>query len=190
MEQKTMPSKDPDKKTMDIAKPGNTAPDTTSRPVLVTHRPMVQDPMVNQTKKDDDESEGESKQITTHGSKTLQPVDTSLKRDDSEAAKQTSNPDSESKKEEAVIDAVVGQAESKQKQGELSGEEKAKQEHVQKLINDKTYFVSIGQVAKRRNRQMYVILLVLILAVMGVYVAIDAGFIKTSIKLPVDFIKN
>ncbi len=40
-----------DKKLMDVSRPGKSAPSATSRPIIVTHGPIMQDPMVNDTAK-------------------------------------------------------------------------------------------------------------------------------------------
>lgn len=81
----------------------------------------------------------------------------------------------------AVVDAVIGQATQKKRNGELSDAEKAEQEHIQQLIADKTYFVPIGQVSKRRNRRAVVILLVvLLLTLVAVNFVLDVGLIDIS----------
>lgn len=58
------------KKTMDVAKPGESTPSVTSRPVIVTHRPIVKDPMVKET--DADKSESKLSSASPIG-KTMQP---------------------------------------------------------------------------------------------------------------------
>ncbi|HSX24156.1 MAG TPA: hypothetical protein VLE74_03590, partial [Candidatus Saccharimonadales bacterium] len=65
-----------DKKTMDVNKPGESTPDTSSRPVIVTHRPMVQDPMmVGKTeKKADEEPAAEPAKPVSRADKTIQPL--------------------------------------------------------------------------------------------------------------------
>jgi hypothetical protein len=94
------------------------------------------------------------------------------------------------KEEAAVVDAVAEQATAnKTQQGELSPEEQKKQEEVTKLIENKKYFVPIGQVAKRRNKRASLAILVLLVLLVGFYLAVDAGIIMTTISLPVDLIK-
>lgn len=81
----------------------------------------------------------------------------------------------------AIVDAVVGQASQKKRNGELSDAEKAEQEHIQQLIADKTYFVPIGQVSKRRNRRAVVILLVVLLLILvAVNFMLDAELIDVQ----------
>lgn len=79
-------SKKPDEeanKVMDVAKPGKTAPDASSRPLIVGHQPMVKDPMMsNPTAPADDlEQKEDQKSITSHTGLTIQPgssADTTL----------------------------------------------------------------------------------------------------------------
>lgn len=53
-----MPSNSQSKKTMDIDKPGDTKPDSSSRPIIISNHSVMQDPMVNATvKKSDSGSE-------------------------------------------------------------------------------------------------------------------------------------
>lgn len=195
-------SKDSDAKAIDVAKPGKTAPDTTARPVIITHRPMVQDPMVKSEEKADEPTDTKADSSKTkvatgsHGDKVIQPVsmspDAETAEPEDKADEETPSPDAEASSEAAVVDAVVQQTEATgKKNGELTEEDKAKEEHLQKLIADKTYFVSVGQVARRRNRRasVVVILLIVVLAAGG-YLALDAGVIHSTIKLPVDLIHN
>lgn len=210
-------SKADDKKTMDVAKPGKSAPDTSARPVLVTHRPMVQDPMVKEDHnsdsppdlsakasasagalaKDEDQTSGESKpEPATHGEKVIAPPSDQLAEEaaiepEPEPPKPEKSEQETQAEEAAVVDAVADQATAdKKKQNKLTDEEKAKQEAVAKLIAEKKYFVPIGQVSHRRNQRMAMVFVVLILIAAGGYLALDAEFIKTSINLPIDLIKT
>jgi|GEM_PF-2190137 len=40
-------------KVFDVTRPGSSRPNTSSRPIIVTHRPMIQDPMVTKDQRDD-----------------------------------------------------------------------------------------------------------------------------------------
>lgn len=194
-----MANKADDKKTMDVAKPGKSAPDTSARPVLVTHRPMVQDPMVKEGTSTEDKTADDTKsklEPTTHGGKVISPVsDPPIAEDSKEPEAEPAKPEKsqeETRAEEAaVVDAVADQATAdKKKQNELSDEEKAKQKTIQKLITEKKYFVPVGQVSHRRNQRLLIVFLALLLIAAGGYLAVDAGIITTNIKLPVDIIKN
>lgn len=52
------------KQVMDVARPGKTQPSASSRPVIVGHKPVVQDPMVNEGKKMPETSDSEEHKIT------------------------------------------------------------------------------------------------------------------------------
>ena len=207
-----MASKASSKKTMDVSKPGESAPNTSSRPVLVTHRPMVQDPMVKDDVKADDKVADSKASVMSHGDKVIQPV-SDLSKPAEEAAGtpdqgQSSAAGSDPAKDDttddkpktsteatgteaAVVDAVVDQAtEDKKKQNQLSDEEKAKRAALQKLVEEKKYFVPIGQVGRRRNRRALLTVIVLVLLLVGGYAAVDAGFIDAGFDLPIDLIKN
>lgn len=186
-----------DQKTMDVTQPGDTAPDTTARPVIVTHRPMVQDPMMKAEEKTEENPTPEPpKKAEPVHNKVIQPLNEESTKENkepeviSEAAPEQKPETSES----ATVDAVVSGAGStnKKKKDEQSSEEKAKQETLQKLTADKTYFVPIGQGRHRRNshRAWTALTLLIVTVIVGAYLAVDAGIIQTSVTLPVDVIKN
>lgn len=64
------------KQVMDVSKPGKSAADATSRPVIVGHRPMVQDPMVNTAEESNPEIEKEepAPTVTPTGKKVIAPI--------------------------------------------------------------------------------------------------------------------
>lgn len=64
----------PRKKSMDVEKPGTSAPDSSSRPIIVSGHPMVQDPMVSKEASPEPAVENES-QPKTHSAKIIQPLD-------------------------------------------------------------------------------------------------------------------
>ena len=102
--------KDDNKKLADVAKPGTTAPDATARPIIVTNRPILQDPMVVEAASSADASEKSSVPATTSSTKvTIKPItvtdntasdetgaasssDETVKSDDTEAETDTSVP--------------------------------------------------------------------------------------------------
>lgn len=159
--------------------------------------------MVNGTKSDADTQKAEAKvSETPHAEKVIVPP-SSLEvpaekpaeaepapaaEKEEPAAPAEENPASE---DSAVIDAVADQAgANKKKDGELSAEEKKHQEEIQKLIEDKKYFVPINVASKKRNARWSVVILVLLLLAAGGYLVVDAGLAGKGIKLPVELIKN
>lgn len=182
------------KKTMDVSKPGNSAPDTSARPVIVTHKPTVQDPMVKTEQPAEEEPKAAEETTQVHN-KVIQPLTEQPSKDakDEEKPKaEKSSAEKEADKEAAVVDAVAEQADlgPKNKNAGPSEEEKKKQEALAKMITDKKYFVPIGQVAHRRNQRTLVVALILLIALAGAYLAIDAELLNLNIDLPFELIKT
>lgn len=77
-----------DKKSMDVSKPGKVAADTSARPVIVTNRPMVQDPMMKQDTEVADmgleEQNSVKDKLTVTGEKVIKPIDENIEADKSE----------------------------------------------------------------------------------------------------------
>ncbi len=250
-------SKD-DQKAMDVSKPGKVAADASARPVIVSHRPMIQDPMVKPEEISEFETTtktgNEPKSAPTSGEKVVKPLKDSPENSVSENKKTTSEADSandkgqdkplvvekdpsttsdeastnseETKKsadtkvsaessktianaenddkaakndkkktdatsDVAEMDAVINQAPSAKKKNEEDAEqETAKREHYQKLIDEKKYFVKTGQVARRRNNRIALVSLVLLIVLIGLYIAIDAKILKVGFDVPFQLIKN
>lgn len=214
-----MANKSSGKKTMDVSKPGESTPNTSARPIVVSHQPMVQDStMVTTESKPATEASGTKPITMTHSDKVIQPVgeDTPAETDETSEPKpkqpaetiesteqsetpetsgdeqKTEKPESDtSGTEAAVVDAVVDQAtEDKKKQNQLSDEEKARQAVVQKLVEEKKYFVPVGQVSHRRNQRVLIVLLALLVLLAAGYLALDAGLVESPVELPIDLIKN
>lgn len=233
-----------DDKVMDVSKPGASAPDASSRPVIVGHRTILQDPMVKSAETDESKEENvivsttaptikpisgskstavEVKTDTPESTKAEKPVEpepeveakpakianpavvvqTDEPKDEPEKTDEPSEPPEESKDEaetkpasksessesdEAVTNAVAAQAANKTTEKE-DKEAVAKMEAVEKLVTDKTYNLPIGEAKRKRNMSLGVLILLLIVAAALLYLAIDAEIIKTSIKLPIEFIK-
>lgn len=230
------------KKAMDVSKPGKVAADASARPVIVSHRPIVQDPMV---KPETEVSEfepvqsdtTEPKSAPTSGEKVVEPINKDVVPESSEETKGDNTPSkvaeeiiddpkpevetkvesatpktaeaeskpspsseqdvkSDAKKatsssEAAEVDAIADQATSgKHKEKQDAEQEAAKQAHLQKLIDDKKYFVKTGQVARRRNNRIAVAFLVLLIILIGLYIAIDAKILKVGFDVPFQLIKN
>lgn len=67
-------SKTNTKKTMDVAAPGKQTPDTTARPIIVGHKPMIKDPMVKPEDTEEIVAAGEPKiEQVVHATKIIEP---------------------------------------------------------------------------------------------------------------------
>lgn len=186
----------------DVTKPGKTPPDTTARPVIVGHKPLLkQDPMVNDTNTEEIQEKANKEQFdANHTAKVVEPPEGVVTGE--ETKPKPTEPNEESKQAEsvvdekpqsdeaAVVDAVAEQAGSKKKEAEISEEEKKKQEEINQLIEEKKYFVPIKVASRKRNTRSAVIAVILLLIVAGLYLAADAGAIKLPFSLPFNFIKD
>jgi hypothetical protein len=198
-------AKDP-KQVMDVSKPGKTAANATARPVIVGHRSIVQDPMVNAAEEanPDVPKEEPAPTVTPAGKKVITPISEPENPADEEAVQESEQPaesaeqaaeapvdstDGESS-ETAVVDAVADQVGAKKKEEQLSEEEKKKQEALDKLVAEKKYFVPIGKAHHKSRKTAPIVLLVLLLLVAGGLAAVDAGVLDIGVDLPFDIIKN
>lgn len=178
-------SKKPPKKSVpiaDIEHPGTTAASPTSKPVIVTNRPIIKDPMVVEDVAD------EQPKLTAKKTSTkpkLQPLTTSVESEDSKES---------TTQEKPVVDAVPAPAESKssKKTPEESEEldRKRKEEraaNLQKIANAKTYYLPINSVEKRKTKRFVVlgILLSILLIMIWVDIALDAELIRIDGITPV-----
>lgn len=196
---------------MDITKP-NAAPESSSRPIIVTNRPLLQDPMMTDAapSADDDDAKpnpgplaGSSKKIqpladesseetpSTDNESVTQETEDALVPEEAEdtdekETEKESSPEDDDKAQAAVVDAVV--AGSTKSTDQVADDiESARQEKVQQLIESKKYVVPLGQATKRKQHQQSVIMLVVLLVIVGVYLAADFGLIPLPFELPFQF---
>lgn len=193
-------------KSMDVMKPGATAPESSGRPIVVTNRPIMQDPMVKDTTEEKSEDDNTPTPTVSSGStKVIAPItpqELEKETDDPAAEKEeetgpdpevkTSVPSPEEESEQAaVVDAVVASAgnnQTPQQQDEIAQDER--KQRVQKLIDSKKYVVPIGQVNRKKLHQQLAVLVVFLVLVGGVYVAADMGYVPLPFDLPVHIVKH
>ncbi len=240
-------SEEDSKKVMDVNAPGKSAPDASSRPVIVSHKPMMDDPMMTKAssasetptapplnsrgktiqplgarpespvksvaskpKTNDTKDEpvsieppAEEKLVAANEQTEETPVEASEDKDvaPDEKSEEAANPkEPEQKKptaepaKTAAPDAEpVDEQEEKKKQLEAQeAAEQAAAEKYEKLVADKTYFVPLDQSVSSSagGKVLLVILALLVLAVAGAVLALDAGLIDADIDLPFDLIQN
>lgn len=179
-----------DKKVMDVHKPGESAADASSRPVIVKHGSPLKDPMVkdddkNETKAEADSATEAPAAIKTTAKKIIAPLPGNSPKDKSVDAngesKDTAKPSEPEKEEEpaapaasatsdsAAVDALAEQAGSKKQANKESEEELEKQQAVQKLIEEKKFFVPISNIHKKKNLLWASLALLLVAAAAGGY---------------------
>lgn len=105
---------------------------------------------------------------------------------DTEDASDTGEPDTEANNNVEPGPEAQKQADKKQR------EDQARQAALEKIVTDKTYFVPIGEVKRKRSnrRALFTLLLLIIMAAVLADLLIDSGTIKTSIKAPVHIFKT
>lgn len=108
------------------------------------------------------------------------------KEDDKTPEEDASNSDS------AAIDSVASSAEAKKADAKQAEQEQKRKEKIDQLVEDKKYYLPIVEGGHKASSQRLAswILLILLLAVVLVYLLIDAGYIKIGVSLPFDLIKN
>ncbi len=192
-----------DKKVFDVVKPGKSSPDATSRPMIVSNRPIVKDPTLKHEDKSlipvkeraDDSSQTNLKSAEV---KTITPPTLTKDIYDKESSQAPDSTKSEQKYEpyeDQTIDEIPQDIEQstidKKIQNELSDKEKEHQATVEKLVIEGVYTAPIGQIKRKRNNIRLLLILIIVMTV-GLFVGnllIDGGFIKTNIK-PVVHILN
>jgi hypothetical protein len=206
-----MAEKKSDKQVMDVSKPGKSAADASARPVIVGHKPQVQDPMVN-TAEDTNPDVAQEEPATaspTASKKVIAPlseqeepvepeapapeaptVDAVEKTTTEQPTPQDNEPPEadEESSDAAVVDAVAEQVGSKKKEDVQSEEDKKRQAELDKLILEKKYFVSIGSTRSKSNRRILFVTLLLLLVLAGLILAVDAEVLEVGLALPFDLI--
>lgn len=191
----------PGKQVMDVSKPGKSAADATTRPIIVGHKPLVQDPMVTTaedinpeaTPEVTEQEEAVASPATTR--KVIAPITPVEPEEEADKPEETpveteTEPEVESS-DAAVVDAVVDQMGSKRKNDQLSEEEKKKQAALDKLVEEKKYFIPIGKSRhKRRTRWAGYAAGLAVLLAGGTLLAADARVINLGFEPPINFFKD
>lgn len=201
------------KQMADVAKPGATRASATSRPVIVKHATLLKDPMMassnpsqleEKESKDTASSKANNESVSRRASTIDPPDDTTdtaanKKEDTTDTAseavavsKETSPENSEPTKTNnssintAAVDVLANEV---VKQKELQKEDKEKLKLIQKHIQDRTYFVPIGQLSKRRAKIHSIILFFVLVLLIAGYLAVDYGLILQDIALPFELFR-
>ena len=94
--------------------------------------------------------------------------------------------------ESAAIDSLASSASSKKQTAQETEEEKKRSDKIKELAEGKNYYVPIveGGHKATNERLLSWLILILLLVSVGVYLAIDAGYLDVGIALPYNFIGN
>lgn len=184
-------------KLFDVAKPGESAPSTTSRPIIVGHaKTLASDPMVK-----NDKEESPEKPLVAPKEKIIIKPPTEEPKEPTpeeppvepqpEQAEATPEPEKGDQPEEkkpdedaAVVDAVVQEVTAKQEARKEEAEQAAKVEEVQKMIESKEFYVKVGQQSRKQSHRLLAVgmLLVIMIALASLNFALDAELLEIGIE--------
>lgn len=184
------------KQVMDVARPGQTAAAPTARPLIIGHGAVIKDPTIQQPSSAEPIVETATPESISTGEKVIAPLTDSQKAstEPTEKTPQTApedapapaeaekhaeaseaTPEKEPQKdpdaapadaEDAVVEAVLEQSTKKKDKDKLAEEQK-RQELVQQLADDKTYFLPIHQKDAGSRASVVVLWLVVVPALVG-----------------------
>lgn len=187
---------------IDIAHPGKSAPSATSKPVIVTNRAILKDPMMadqgNQEPDLPDKEAAPTLAPSRSGRPNLKP--TAVASEDTSATEPSSDPTPEPAKLSPAEDAATADDDEAtaagQTEQQLAAEDEAHAKHeaeIQKLIDAKQYFLPINAVEKRRSKRVVLlgVIVSLLLALAWADIALDAGLIQINgVKPATHFFSN
>ncbi len=188
------------KQVFDVSKPGKSTPSSTSRPVIVNHGPMLKDPMVAQSKKDEETTE-ETTQPTksaysSGGEKVIAPLEQPKTPEQDKPTTTEALPEDPEKKDTSKSENIQSNIEetldaaANAKNKIPKTEDNTRQAELEKLVEEKKYFLPIGHVSHRRNHRWIVAFIVLLVVILPtLYLFIDAELLNVGVKLPYEFIK-
>lgn len=196
-----------DAKVFDVAKPGEAKPQTGAKPMVVGHK-LMKDPSVSDTESSE-ETPKEQQPIAQTSKKTIVPISEQEKsrEETSEAEKEKSTTEAkpeevkeektetENKDEtESVTQNEPDNSQEKENSPGLAVEKNAEEamsneENLQRIVDDKTYYVSIKEASYSSIKTFIkTFLIVGILAAVVIALLIDAEILDLGIELPFDFI--
>jgi hypothetical protein len=200
----------PGPKVFDVARPGDSAPGIGSKPMIVGHRTLAEDPMVrdNTDKKADDiPAQPEPKlEAPSATKKVVTPVSEQSNTSEETAELEETNASDTVEKAEAVAPTQQAEVEPKNSQPEEqevaenqsdnekkidpSVEQMERDENIKKMVESKKYFVTIHDSQSSSSMKTFAITFVIALLVglAIVTVLIDADILDIGITLPVDFL--
>lgn len=191
----------PKKTIIDVAHPGQSAPATTAKPVIVTNRPILKDPMVVSKPEDDQPAAAAPPAAKTSTKPKLQPLTTEEEQKltapapEAETAAPTETtaeaPASATEEKDKSSEKPAPVTKTELREGDVikdpakdeDAADQAAAEHaaaIQKLVDSKKYFLPINSVEKRRTKRIIILglLLSVLLLLAWVDIALDAGLIS------------
>jgi hypothetical protein len=181
----------------DIAHPGTTAPSDTSKPII-THRPVMQDPMVvgkqGESPKTEEPIVKRTGELKVEPPKPAEPAESKPSEEkpvpDSVAETETDarpeSDDADTPAPDQPSEDSVKNAKKIDPDAEAAAEAAASAK-LQSVIDSKKYFLPINAVEHRKSKRFVIlgILLAIVLALAWIDVALDAGIIDLGNVKPV-----
>ncbi len=168
----------------DVARPNTSAPSASARPVIVTNRPILKDPMV--IDKDDppakDDSAANTVTVKVVPATENKPAEDAKPAESKELTK-TPVPPADDTPRSGFNDEEPAKPAADAAEQEAA--EAAQAEHdtaIQKLVDSKQYFLPINTVEKRKSKRFVAlgIILSVVLALAWADIALDAGLIQIN----------
>lgn len=188
-------SKTAPKKIVDVASPEQRTPSASSRPIILTNRPvMANDPMMvasEDTTKQTAPTTSPEVPTPGHQEKIIAPLHTEASEPDETVTEEPKAAAVEPSMDDKTAEEDAEPSEDVQQKSEISIAAKAeaeqeaaekRQAELEALIEKGTYAVPINAVKRKRSRQVTAALIVvcLLLVVVAADVALDSGLIKVS----------
>lgn len=118
-------------------------------------------------------------------------VSTTVDTEDSKEKVSDDDKPNDATNDSIIVDTVAGQASFSKDEKIKADEEAVQQEALSKLINEKTYFVKVGQqVHRQRKNRLSIIILILLVLLVAAYLLIDAGVVKAGFSMPFHIFKQ
>ena len=201
-----------EEKVFDVAKPGSSAPQTGSKPMVVGHK-IMKDPSINENDEavEKDEPIAQSSKIKieplTENEKeeTVDSPDKSEKDEIKEAVSDTEEkkvendvkdsstvkPLDETKSVDEVIesDETVNEKDTEEPVKDLAEVAVEQEENLQKIIKNKTYNVQIEEASYSAFKTFIkTFIIVFLIGIVALLLIIDAEIIDLGVELPFDFL--
>lgn len=206
-----------DEKVFDVARPGESMPSSSGRPLIISHKPGIShDPMVSspdagepkESDKENNSDDSETVEIVTTEKimkapkkNRIEPLSTTITIEDAETTEASDETlDAEEVNEDTTKDTedvpvadvkndetddisdeiedvsatVTTKKQAQDEEAKKQAQELEKQSEIEKLIENKHFFVPINAAQKRRSRRVIIFVGLLLIIVVGVLAALDA----------------
>lgn len=175
------------KQVMDVSKPGQTAAGASSRPIIVSDRPSVQDPMVSTpTAPPLDEETAEKIPVTKTPSQKQTPPPKQQPKPQPSQPSAPAEPEQKQTPEKQEPQAPPQEPAPPKEQTQPEPQPKAESDRPyprEELVHDRTYFMPVTKPPRRHGFPWLLVLLIIILIGVAVYIALDAEIIPNNLPL-------